>query len=98
MLSKILNPFAIIGSLLTIWFGSMITLMVVFDISKNALIIGDPAPILARLEDDARIIRVNKNSMILNSAKPGFTKNLYEAGAWIVLPALNSGCLVLNKS
>ncbi|MEM9332608.1 MAG: hypothetical protein AAGA53_14865 [Pseudomonadota bacterium] len=96
-LNSVLKSTAVLGSLLSLWFGTMIAMMLLFDVSKNALVIGNPSTVLSKLDGDARIVRINQNSLVLNSSKPGFTKSLYSSGALVVLPALNSGCLDLSE-
>ncbi len=96
LIGLILRPIEITLCVLFLWFGSMLLMMFLFDVTEKALIIGDPMEILAKLDGEAEIVRISENSVVLKSTKPGFSRHLYQNGAWLVLPSLKSGCLDLR--
>ena len=52
LIGLILRPIEITLCVLFLWFGSMLLMMFLFDVTEKALIIGDPMEILAKLDSD----------------------------------------------
>lgn len=78
------------------WFGAMIVLMIVLDISSKAIVFGDAKQIFLTMSEETKLTRTTNNSFIVTSAEAGYVRNLYNSGAWLVLPSLRSGCLDLT--
>ena len=87
---------AILSTLLIGWFGAMVVLMLVFDISSKALVVGPGLTIAEQIPEDVSLLDADPYSLIVTSDEPGYVRRLYASGAWIVFPSLNPGCLDLN--
>lgn len=86
----------LVGIVVT-WFGGMAILMLSTDLSVNALVIGPGVKILRKTQPDVKILRAGERIMVLTSKKQGYVRDLYAAGAWLVLPSLSAGCLDINR-
>lgn len=80
------------------WFATMAAVMLVTEVAPAALAIAPDSSLLGRLEDDARLLKGGRHVFVLTSERPGYVRQLYGAGAWLVLPALRNGCLDLRKA
>ena len=78
------------------WFGTMATVMVVSEIAPASIAIVSDATVLASFPRNINLMRSRKHALILTSNKPGYVRQLYQSGVWLVLPALRNGCLDLN--
>jgi len=95
---RIIRPVLILTGLVGFWFSAMVVAMFTLDVSRNALVFGSPTQILAGTSQDIKLLRTSRKSMVVTSSRQGYVRELYAAGAWIVLPSLNAGCLALPKS
>lgn len=84
-------------TLLVLWFGTMIGAMLMLDVSKQALVFGPTRQILNDQNDGIKIISLDEHRMVVTGTAPGYVRRLYAGGAWLVLPALTAGCLVLRR-
>ena len=96
VLHRLVRGGAILSALLAVWFGSMVLAMATLDVSDKALVFGPSNRILGGHGDELKIVSLQKNRMVVTSSTDGYVRRLNRAGAWIVLPSLNAGCLVLR--
>ena len=62
-----------------------------------ALVFGGRPNLPGSLSEDIRMMRSSRHMMVLTSSEPGYVREIYGAGAWLVLPALRNGCLDLTS-
>jgi len=74
----------------------MAAVMVITEAAPAALVIAPGIHILASTSNDTKLIRGGHRTLVVTSRKPGYVKELYRAGAWLVLPSLQNGCLDLK--
>lgn len=84
-----------LSALVVGWFGTMAGVMLVTDIAPAALAIVPDVRTLGRLSPDIKFVRSGRHVLVVSSTGSGYVRQLYRAGAWLVLPALKSGCLDL---
>jgi hypothetical protein len=48
--------------------------------------------VAATVHADARLINAGSGYVVIRGEREGFVRRLYAGGAWLVLPALTSGC------
>lgn len=85
--------FVVIG-----WVGLQLSVMYFTDAAPGAVALFPPADFIDRLPEDVAIVDAGANWIAVWSDQPDFGKNLYAAGALIVLPAGLPGCLPLQRS
>ncbi|MEX0338730.1 MAG: hypothetical protein AB3N11_06785 [Arenibacterium sp.] len=73
------------------WLGTLATAMIVNDSAPAALVLLPSQAFLSALPADAAILSQNAISITLAADTP-LPLRLYNAGAWLVLPAGLSGC------
>ena len=78
------------------WVALMAVVMRVSDVAPAA-VVPFPGSVMTDLPQDAAILGVNRGAVTLAN-RPGLTRDLYAAGAWIVLPAGLTGCLPLTQA
>ena len=83
-------PIVLIG-----WIAVMAGVMRFSDAAPGALVILPPQDLVANLSIEAGILGRSALSVTLASRQPGLAESLYDAGAWLVLPAGLTGCLPL---
>ena len=79
------------------WVGLMAVVMRVSDAAPGAVVPLPSAALMANLPKDAALLGLNRGALTLAN-RPGLARDLYAAGAWIVLPAGLTGCLPLTKA
>ena len=79
------------------WVGLMAAVMRVSDVAPGAVVPLPSAALLANLPEDAALLGLNRGALTLAN-RPGLARDLYAAGAWLVLPAGLTGCLPLTKA
>ena len=79
-----------------LWVALMAIVMRFSDAAPAAVVPFPSAAILANLPQEAAILDLNRRALSLAN-RPNLARDLYEAGAWIVLPAGLTGCLPLTK-
>ena len=83
------------------WFSTLAGAMLVTEAAPAALVIAPDIRFLGGMPDDIKLLRNGNQVFVLTSESPGYVGRIYEAGAWLVLPALRNGCLdlkALNRS
>lgn len=82
---------------LTGWIAVMAVVMRVSNAAPAAMAFLPGEALLAALPDETRILGLNR--FVLTVANdPGTAEALYQAGAWLVLPAGLTGCLPLTEA
>lgn len=84
-------PFVLIA-----WIAIMAVVMRFSDAAPAAVVIFPTAALLAALPGDTGVLGLNRLALTVAN-RPDTTRNLYDAGAWLVLPAGLTGCLPLTK-
>lgn len=77
------------------WIGLQLSVMYFTDAAPGAIALFPPDDFIARLPADVAISGIGQNWISVRSDQPNLGKNLYAAGALIVLPAGLPGCLLL---
>lgn len=86
----------ILVSLVLGWFAAMASVMLATEVAPAALAIAPDASLLGRLGDQTSLLKGGRHVFVLTSDETGYVRQLYGAGAWLVLPALRNGCLDLR--
>ena len=100
-LGKGLHVLFVLTGIVAGWIGSMAAIMWLTEVAPASIVLVSDVRMLASLPLDIKLVRGGKHTLILTSKKSGYVKDLYNAGAWLVLPSLRNGCLALsfvNKS
>ena len=77
------------------WFGLQLSVMYFTDAAPGAVALFPSADFVARLPADMAIVGAGSNWIAVRSDQPNLGKNLYAAGALMVLPAGLPDCLPL---
>ncbi|SEM90913.1 hypothetical protein SAMN04488003_10688 [Loktanella fryxellensis] len=80
-------------ALLAGWIGVLALVMVVSDAAPGALVLFPPHDLLAGLPRDVAVAGIGRHWISVTAQGGDLTAALYDAGAWIVLPAGLQGCL-----
>ena len=80
-----------------LWIGLMGVVMRISDAAPAAVVPFPGEALLASLPEEAAILGYNAGALTLAN-RPGLARDLYGAGAWLVLPAGLTGCLPLTKA
>ncbi len=86
----------ILTGLVVGWFAAMASVMFATEVAPAALAIAPDAGLLTRIGDETSLLKGGRHVFVLTSDQPGYVRQLYGAGAWLVLPALRNGCLDLR--
>ena len=84
-------PLVLIG-----WIAVMAVVMRVSDAAPGAVVPFPSASVMRSLPSDTAILGMNRVALTVSN-RPGMAKELYAAGAWLVLPAGLTGCLPLTE-
>ena len=87
----------IVPVVLVVWIGLMGIVMRLSDAAPGAVILFPNAGLLENLPQNAPILGMNQVALTLAN-RTGLARDLYEAGAWLVLPAGLTGCLPLTSA
>lgn len=87
----------IVPVVLALWIALMAVVMRFSDAAPGAVILFPQAHLLEKLPENAPILGMNQAVLTLAN-RPGLTRDLYAAGAWLVLPAGLTGCLPLTSA
>lgn len=79
------------------WIGVMALVMRLSDAAPAAVVPLPGAAVLAHLPEGTGILELSPYAVTLAN-RPGLARDLYAAGAWLVLPAGLTGCLPLSKA
>ncbi len=79
------------------WLAIMVGVMRFSDAAPAAVVLFPRQSLLATLPDDTGILGLNRLALTVAN-RPGMARDLYESGAWLVLPAGLTGCLPLTKT
>ena len=79
------------------WIAIMATVMRLSDVAPAAVVFFPSPELLADLPDDTSILGLERFRLTVVNATGG-ARALYDAGAWLVLPAGLTGCLPLTKA
>ncbi len=91
------NHVAMLAAILLVWFLTMAASARFLPVSDNYLAIGPERSMVENLPVTARILRTGNHVVVVNMTDGPGGKSLYQAGAWMVLPALANGCLALRE-
>lgn len=83
---------------LLVWLAVMVGVTRFTDAAPGALVLLPPRDLIAQLPNGAGVVGRTGVSLTLASGQPGLAETLYEAGAWLVLPAGLTGCLPLPRN
>ena len=89
--------FVAVPVVLVAWFAIMVGVMRFSDATPAAVVLFPRATLLAGLPNDAGILGLNRFALTVAN-RPGMARELYDNGAWLVLPAGLTGCLPLTKA
>jgi hypothetical protein len=78
------------------WVSLQLGVMYFTDAAPGAMALFPTEGFISRLPANARIVDIGEFWITIASDEPALGKNLYAAGAWIVLPAGLPGCLPLS--
>ena len=93
---RIANHAVVLAAILFGWFLVMAGLVRFLPVSDAYLALGPENRIVDNLPAGARILRTGNHSVVASMKGDQTGNALYDAGAWIVLPALANGCLALR--
>ncbi len=79
------------------WIGLMALVMRLSDVAPAAVVPLPSASLLSNLPEEAAILGLNGGAITLVN-RPGLARDLYKAGAFLVLPAGLTGCLPLTRA
>ena len=78
------------------WIGLQLGVMYFTDSAPGAVALFPGDDFIARLPEGVAVVAVGDNWIAVSFDGADLGKKLYEAGAWIVLPAGLPGCLPLS--
>lgn len=87
----------VVPMVLVLWVLLMAVVMRFSDVAPGAVILFPRTSLLENLPGDAPILGMNRAVLTLAN-RPELTRDLYDAGAWLVLPAGLTGCLPLTSA
>lgn len=91
------NAAAIMALLLLFWFTVTAAMTLSPGITDAATVIFPGKGLMNHLPQDVSVLRWDRATASVTSADPDFVRKLYEAGAFLVLPARKAGCLDLRS-
>ena len=94
---KALSGVVIFILLIILWVVLAAGVLLLTDRAPAALVVLPNGKFFAQMPDDAAIISRSPFSITLSGSDPAFTRRLYKAGAWLVVPAGLEGCLSSQK-
>lgn len=84
---------AVASGVLCVWFAMLAAVMIAFEPETSAIAFGPEAAMFQVLaQSDVRLIANGRGFMRVRAASPGFVKQMYAGGAWLVLPGSAFGC------
>lgn len=69
------------------WFSLQVLVMYFADAAPGAVVLFPPTDFVSHLPDGIAVVGRGSNWIAIKSDEPELGKNLYGAGAWVVLPA-----------
>lgn len=78
------------------WIALMAGVMRLSDAAPAAVVLFPSEKLLSALPDDAGVLSLGQTALIVAN-RPAMTRDLYAAGALLVLPAGLTGCIPLPK-
>ncbi len=80
------------------WLCTLIIVGLMSDAAPASVVMFPTQVFLQTLPEDSAILSANRFSVTLTSERAGFSRALYQHGAWLVLPAGLPGCLPLPET
>jgi hypothetical protein len=81
------------GLVLVAWFSLVAVGTLVAEPTRNVVVFASaPDAVRALARSDALVVAGGKGFTIMHGRSPGFVRQLYAGGAWLVLPAATGGC------
>ena len=87
-----------LAAVLVGWIMLQLSVMYFTDAAPGAVVVFSDKGFVERLPAGAAIVDIGRYWVTVSSDKANLAKDLYAAGAWVVLPAGLSGCLPLSLS
>ena len=74
---------------LPLWFAWVALITIAFEPTQNVIVLGAPGAVT---QAPVSLLDSRGGVLHLRGTQPGFVRELYASGAWLVLPATNGGC------
>ena len=85
-----------LAGILALWLSAMLGAMLFTNVAPAALVIAPSSQFVSSLPSTVQMMRGGDWSMVVTSSKENYALDLYKAGALLVFPALQNGCLALT--
>ena len=95
--ARFANAAAIMTLLLMLWFSVTAAMTLAPGITEAATVIFPTNALMNNMPREVSVLRWDRATASVTSADPDFIRKLYEAGAFLVLPARKAGCLDLRS-
>ena len=82
--------------LLMFWFAVTALMTFAPGVTQAATIIFPSGALMNNLPENVSVLRWDRVTASVTSADPDFVRRLYDAGAFLVLPAREAGCMDLR--
>lgn len=86
----------ILGSVLLLWFTATAAITLLAGASTVVTVVFPSKRLMNALPEGVYVLDWNSATARIISGKPAFVRELYRAGALLVLPAGSSGCMALR--
>ena len=87
---------AILSLLLMFWFAVITAMTTLPGMTQSAAIVFPSRYLMNNLPSNVSVLRWDRATASVASADPDFVRQLYAAGAFMVLPARKAGCIDLR--
>lgn len=78
---------------MAIWFAGLAVAVVAAEPTRSVVVFGPQDRVLRAVASaSARLVDSGSGFVIASGEGTGFVRQLYSAGAWLVLPAMTGGC------
>jgi hypothetical protein len=78
---------------MAIWFAGLATAAVMVEPTRSVVVFGpQQTTFRAVTSGSTRLVDAGTGFVVVNGDSKGFVRQLYAAGAWLVLPAISGGC------
>lgn len=84
--------------LLMFWFIVTSAMTLLPGVTQAATIVFPTNALMNNLPEEVSVLRWDRATASVTSADPNFVRRLYSAGAFLVLPARNAGCVTLRSA
>lgn len=90
---RIALAFLIGPAVVLVWMGLTALVYVLFEPGETVMVLGPQHKTLSAVADsDARVLSTGEGFIVARSDRPGYVRQLYKNGAWLVLPATEMMC------